>query len=103
MDNDAKEETSEASMIINREDMQDSFQIEGEKWSSRQWPKQTEVTMSGWGLFQATLWITSGTDIALRMASQSLVLTLECHWQNVTKMQHPRSMKAKKETQGERN
>lgn len=47
MDNDAKEETSEASMIINREDMQDSFQIEGEKWSSRQWPKQTEVTMSG--------------------------------------------------------
>lgn len=31
MDNNAKEETSEASMIINREDMRDIFQIEGEK------------------------------------------------------------------------
>lgn len=31
MDNNAKEETSEASVIINREDMRDIFQIEGEK------------------------------------------------------------------------
>lgn len=103
MDNNAKEETSEASMIINREDMQDIFQIEGEKRSSRHRPKQTEVTMSGWGSFKATMRITSGTDIALRMASQSLALTLECHWQKKTKMLHPRSKKAKKKTQGDRN
>lgn len=57
--------------------------------------------MSGWGSFQATTRITSGTDAALRMASQSLALTLECHWQNKTKILHPWSKKAKKEIQGD--
>jgi len=77
-------------MIINREDMQDIFQTEGENWSSRHWPKQTEVTMSEWGSFQATMQTTLGTDIALCMASESLALTLKCHGQNKTKMLHPR-------------
>lgn len=55
------------------------------------------------GVIEATMRITSGTDTALRMASQSLALTLECHWQDKAKMLHPRSKKAKKETQGDRN
>lgn len=88
MDNNASNETSEASVIRNREDVQDIFQIEGENGALGTVQNKQE---SPWvdGGHSRLLVNDIRASAALHTASQSLALTLECQRQNNTKMLPP--------------